>query len=83
MQNLRAAIADSPTGPWGLSSNAFTPRFTESPTVILNSDEWWIYFSGKTPGLYVTRLINFTDASAQLKLPASSAPRSIVSGKRF
>jgi pectinesterase len=83
MQNLRAAIADSPTGPWGPSTNAFTPKFAEAPTAIRNGDEWWIYFSGKSPGLYVTRdFINFTDASAQLKLPGQSAPLSIAVAPR-
>jgi pectinesterase len=79
MQNLRAAIADSPTGPWGPSTNAFTPQFAGSPAAIRNGSEWWIYFSGKTPGLYVTvDFLNFTDASAQLKLPAADAPLSLV-----
>jgi pectinesterase len=79
MQNLRAAIADSPTGPWGPSTNAFTPRLAENPTSIRSEDEWWIYFGGKSPGLYVTRdFLQFTDASGQLKLPTGAAPPNIV-----
>jgi pectinesterase len=79
MQNLRAATADSPTGPWGPSTNSFTPKFAEAPTAIRNGEEWWIYFGGKTPGLYVTRdFINFTDATAGLKLPGNDAPLSIA-----
>jgi hypothetical protein len=81
MQNLRAAIGDSPTGPWGPSSNAFTPKFSESPAAVRNGAEWWIYFSGKAPGLYVTRdFVNFTDASGQLK--GSVAPLSITATPR-
>ena len=68
MQNLRAAIADSPTGPWGPSSDAFTPKFIESPAAVRNQDDWWIYCSGKSPGLYVTRdFVHFVDASGELK----------------
>jgi pectinesterase len=79
MQNLRAAIADTPTGPWGPSTTAFTPKFTEVPTAIRIGDEWRIYWGGKARGLYVTRdFIHFTDASAQLKLPAGDAPLGIV-----
>jgi len=82
MQNLRATIGDSPIGPWGPSTNAFTPKFAELPAAVRNGDEWWIYFGGKTPGLYVTRdFLHFTDASEQLKFPAGSAPSSIILGR--
>jgi len=29
MQNLRVAFLNSPTGPWGPSTNAFTAKFTD------------------------------------------------------
>jgi len=29
MQNLRVAFSNSPTGPWGPSTNAFTAKFTD------------------------------------------------------
>ena len=77
MQNLRAAIADSPTGPWGPSSDAFAPKFSESPVAVKNGSEWWIYFTGKAFGLYVTRdIVIFVDASGQVK--GTGAPVSIA-----
>jgi pectinesterase len=77
MQNLRVAMSDSPTGPWGPSSDAFTPKFSEFPAAVKNGSEWWIYFKGKAPGLYVTRdFVNFVDASEQLK--GAGAPASIA-----
>jgi hypothetical protein len=70
-------MADSPTGPWGPSSDNFTPKFSDSPVAVRNGADWWIYFSGKAPGLYVTRdFVNFVDASRELKgdgVPASVA----------
>jgi pectinesterase len=46
MQNLRVAFSDSPLGPWGPSSDAFTAKGTAIPTAIRSGNEWWIYHSG-------------------------------------
>ena len=79
MQNLRAAFSDSPLGPWGPSTNAFTAKFTDSPAAVRSGDEWWIYYSGKSPGLVRTRdFVNFIDSSAQV----NAAPLSIVVAPR-
>ena len=79
MQNLRAAFSDSPLGRWGPSTNAFTAKFTDSPAAVRSGDEWWIYYSGKSPGLVRTRdFVNFIDSSAQV----NAAPLSIVVAPR-
>ena len=72
MQNLRVAFSDSPRGPWGPSSDAFTAKSTASPAAIRSGDEWWIYHSG---GLVRTRdFWSFTE----VPLPAGVRPVSVI-----
>jgi pectinesterase len=72
MQNLRVAFSDSPRGPWGPSTDAFTSKGTASPAAIRSGDEWWIYHSG---GLVRTRdFWSFTEAP----LPAGVRPVSVI-----
>jgi pectin methylesterase-like acyl-CoA thioesterase len=71
-QNLRVAWADSPLGPWGPSTDAFTAKGTTSPAAIRSGGEWWIYHSG---GLLRTRdFWSFTE----VPLPAGVRPVSVV-----
>ncbi|MCX6630977.1 MAG: pectinesterase family protein [Candidatus Solibacter sp.] len=72
MQNLRVAFADSPLGPWGPSTDAFTAKGTASPAAIRSSGEWWIYHSG---GLVRTR--DFW-SSTEVPLPAGMRPVSVI-----
>jgi pectinesterase len=72
MQNLRVAFSESPLGPWGPSSDAFTAKGTASPVAIRSGDEWWIYHSG---GLLRTRdFWSFTE----VPLPAGIRPVSVL-----
>jgi pectinesterase len=52
MQNLRVAFGPSPTGPWGPSTGAFTPKGTRAPLAVQRDGTWWIFHSG---GLLETR----------------------------
>jgi hypothetical protein len=67
MQCLRVAFSNSPLGPWGPRSDAFTVRFTDSPAAVKLGEEWWIYNANTetgTEGLVKTRgLQEFRDAS--------------------
>ena len=72
MQNLRVAFSNSPRGPWGPSTDAFTAKGTASPAAIRSGDEWWIYYSG---GLVRTRdFWSFTE----VPLPARVRPVSVI-----
>jgi pectinesterase len=72
MQNLRVAFSNSPRGPWGPSTDAFTAKGTASPAAIRSGDEWWIYHSG---GLVRTRdFWSFTE----VPLPARVRPVSVI-----
>jgi hypothetical protein len=72
MQNLRVAFSDSPHGPWGSSSDAFTAKGTASPAAIRSGGEWWIYHSG---GLVRTRdFWSFTE----VPLPAGVRPVNVI-----
>ena len=72
MQNLRVAFSDSPHGPWGPSTDAFSAKGAVSPAAIRSGDEWWIYHSG---GLVRTRdFWSFTE----VPLPAGVRPFSVI-----
>lgn len=72
MQSLRVAFSDSPRGPWGPSTDAFTAKGTASPAAIRSGHEWWIYHSG---GLVRTR--DFW-SFAEVPLPAGVRPVSVI-----
>jgi hypothetical protein len=68
MQNLRVAFSDSPLGPWGPSTDAFTAKGAFSPSAVRSGGEWWIYHSG---GVVRTRdFWKFT----QVSVPAGIRP---------
>ena len=72
IENLRVAFSDSPLGPWGPSTDAFTAKGTASPAAIRSGDEWWIYHSR---GLVRTRdFWSFTE----VPLPAGVRPVSVI-----
>jgi pectinesterase len=72
MRNLRVAFSNSPRGPWGPSTDAFTARGTGLPAAIRSGDEWWIYHSG---GLLRTR--DFWDF-AEMPLPGGVRPFTVI-----
>jgi hypothetical protein len=72
MENVRVAFSDSPRGPWGPSTDAFTAKGTASPAAVRSGDEWWIYHSG---GLVRTHdFWSFTE----VPLPAGVRPTSVI-----
>lgn len=78
MQNLRVAFANSPLGPWGPSSDAFTAKGAASPAAIRSGDEWWIYHSA---GLVRTRdFWSFNDVPLPAIRPISviEVPRALI-----
>ncbi|MBS1858342.1 MAG: family 43 glycosylhydrolase [Acidobacteria bacterium] len=54
---LRVAFADSPYGPWGPSTDAFTLKGSDSPVAVYEGGAWLITFfdDSRTPHLYRTR----------------------------
>ena len=61
MQTLRVAFADAPLGPWGPSSDSFTPRFCRNPAVLKVDDQLIVYFEtseGPKHGAVTTKDFN-------------------------
>ena len=73
---LRIAWSDSPYGPWGPSTDAFTNKGTDTPSATLTAGVWSIRFldaQTRVPHLYQTRdFWSFTDLGA---LPAPPGGR--------
>ena len=72
-RNIKMAFASSPLGPWSKASEAFTPPFTEGPTVTKVGDDYLIYYDqyrDKIFGAMKTKdFITFTDATRNVSLP--------------
>lgn len=78
MQNLRVAFSASPAGPWGPSTDAFTPKGTHSPHAVFSGGFWWIYYTaGQAAGLVRTRDFR---TFVELPLPAGALPVSAFAG---
>jgi beta-xylosidase len=43
-KNLRVAVSDKATGPYGKASSPFTPDWVEGPTAAKVNNEWIVYF---------------------------------------
>lgn len=86
MLNLRVSASSTPFGPWGPASDAFTDKFTESPTAIQSGREWWIYYTNPQAGsigLVKTRdFRSFLDASSQVSFPEGRRPVSVLQVRR-
>ena len=76
------SASSTPFGPWGPSSDAFTDKFTDSPTAIQSGRDWWIYYTNAQTGsigLVKTRdFRSFLDASSQVSFPEGRRPVSVV-----
>lgn len=88
-RDIKVAFATSPEGEWSAASAAFTPMFTEGPSVVAVGDEYYIYYDAYREfryGAHKTKdFINFVDASAEVSVPKGhkhgtifKAPRSVV-----
>lgn len=89
--NLRVAFGKSAIGPWGNTSQPFTPKFTEGPCALKIGDEWVIYFDAYRQNIYgavKTRdFKTFTDITKEVSFPpghkhgtALVVPRRILDG---
>lgn len=81
-RNIKVAFASSAAGPWHDDSNAFTPEFTEGPTVAKVKDHYLIYFDSyrtKNYGAVKTSdFKTFTDASDEVTVPIGHKHGTIV-----
>jgi hypothetical protein len=72
-RDIKVAFAKSPIGPFTTPSAAFTPHFTEGPTVTKVGDDYLIYFEfykAKKYGAVKTRdFKSFTDITNEVSLP--------------
>lgn len=85
-RNIKAAYADKPLGPYRDVTPAFTPSYTEGPTVVNTGREWLIYYDAyreKKYGAASTKdFITFTDASDRITIPANHKHGTIFKVKR-
>ena len=88
-RNIKVAFGKSPTGPFGPTSEPFTPEFCEGPTVAKVGDEYYIYYDDyreKIFGAMKTKgFIHFMDETAHVSVPVNhkhgtifKAPASVV-----
>ena len=80
--NLRVAFGDSPLGPWSASSDTFTEKFTEGPTVLKLAEDWLIYFDmyrADRYGAVKTRdFKSFTDMTSALSFPKAHKHGTVI-----
>jgi hypothetical protein len=81
-RNIKVAFGSSAAGPWYDDSKAFTPEFTEGPTVAKVKHQYLIYFDGyrakKYGAVKTTDFKTFTDASDEVTVPAGHKHGTIV-----
>lgn len=81
-RNIKVAFSNSPAGPWHNESPAFTPEFTEGPTVARVGKEYYIYYDGyrakKYGAVKTADFKTFTDASGEISVPAGHKHGTIV-----
>jgi hypothetical protein len=81
-RNIKAAFSDRAAGPYHGDSAAFTPEFTEGPTVAKAGKDWLIYFDGyrskKYGAVRTTDFLNFTNISDSVSVPAGHKHGTIV-----
>jgi hypothetical protein len=72
-RNIKVAFATDPLGPYSNVSQAFTPNFTEGPTVVKVKDDYLIYYDqyrDKIFGAMRTKdFKTFEDITKQISLP--------------
>jgi hypothetical protein len=81
-RNIKVAFSDNPAGPWHDDSKAFTPEFTEGPTVAQVGNEYYIYYDGYRAKKYgaakTTDFKTFMDASDEVSVPVGHKHGTIV-----
>lgn len=81
-RNLRVAMSDHATGPYGPASPSFTSKDTEGPSVLHVGDWWYAYFDFYTRGRYGSvRTQDF--AHWDVVSDSLHAPRGIRHGSAF
>ncbi|HEU4553417.1 MAG TPA: DUF4038 domain-containing protein [Chitinophaga sp.] len=72
-RDIKAAFGTQALGPYKNVSKAFTPPFTEGPTVVKAGNEWLIYFDAYRDKQYgavkTTDFKTFTDISGDVLVP--------------
>ena len=73
MRNIKVAFGKSALGPFGKSSEPFTPHLSEGPTVVKIKNKWLIYYDNYGEKNYkassTSDFVHFEDVSSQIKLP--------------
>jgi hypothetical protein len=81
-RNIKVAYSNNPAGPWRNDSPAFTPEFTEGPTIAKVGATYYIYFDGyrtkKYGAVKTLDFKTFTDASNEVSVPAGHKHGTIV-----
>jgi beta-xylosidase len=75
-KNLRLAVSENLTGPYGPASEPFSPSWVEGPTVLKLGEYWVVYYDEYTRGRYGAvrskDLKNWEIISEQLQFPRGS-----------
>lgn len=86
-RDIKVAFGESPTGPFGPTSEAFTPEFCEGPTVAKVGDEYYIYYDAyreKKFGAMKTKdFINFMDETDNISMPEGHKHGTIFKAPAF
>jgi hypothetical protein len=81
-RNIKVAFGDRAAGPWHDDSPAFTPEFTEGPTVAKVGKDWLIYYDmyrDKKYGAMRTKdFKTFTDITEKVDVPVGHKHGTIV-----
>jgi hypothetical protein len=81
-RNIKVAFAASAAGPWHDDSPAFTPEFTEGPTVARVKNDYLIYFDSyrakKYGAVKTSDFKTFTDVSNEVDVPIGHKHGTIV-----
>jgi hypothetical protein len=81
-RNIKVAFSDRASGPYHDDSKAFTPEFTEGPTVAAVGKEYYIYFDSyraKRYGAFTTTdFKTFKDVSDEVSVPAGHKHGTVV-----
>lgn len=86
-RDIKVAFGESPTGPFGPTSEAFTPEFCEGPTVAKVGDEYYIYYDAyreKKFGAMKTKdFISFMDETDNISMPEGHKHGTIFKAPAF
>jgi hypothetical protein len=81
-RNIKVAFSDRAAGPYHDDSPAFTPEFTEGPTVAKVGEDWLIYFDGYRAKRYgavrTADFLHFTDITDSVAVPVGHKHGTIV-----